>query len=265
MTRLALVKYAPQVEVTMQRSTNHNRYQQPDALFSDRAAYKVLPDLLNRQPIKEALQFYLENFWQFEQNSIRAFDRDHGFFPYNNMLWYNFGKLMPQTDNQHNTNMNRLLADIWQQVSKICKDMFRQFNIPDGDIDNGLNIRIVHNEPGHSVDDGYQFFKHIDGSLITGWLYEMPEGANIGIWTTDSQQEQQTKMVPVQNLYNQDSKDLLIIPGSAWCDHCDNDTAATWHEVRVPENFKDHRVSMIFLLRAPSFEKTIYQFDKNSL
>jgi hypothetical protein len=265
MTRLALAKYAPDVEVTMQRSVNHNQYQKSDPLFSNRSAYKVLPNLLDRQPIREALQFYLENFQNFEKNSIRAYDRDQGFFPYNNMVWYNFGKLMPTTNNQHNIDMNKLLGNIWHQISEICKNTFKQFNIPDCDIENGLNIRIVHNEPGHVVDDGYQFFKHIDGSLITGWLYEMPRGANIGVWTTDAQKEQHTEMIPVQDLYDQDSRDLLIIPGTAWCDHGDNDTAATWHEVRVPENFNDHRVSMVFLLRAPSFEKTTYQFDQTSV
>lgn len=261
MTRLAIAKYAPNIEVEIEKSLNPDRYQHPDLLFSNHSSYAVVPNQLDKHSVKEALNFYLENFNQFEISSIRINDRDHGYFPYNNMMWYTFGKAMPETNNQYNIIMNRMLANIWKEINNICYKLFEDFNIPKCQVEDNLNVRIVHNKPNDTPDDGYQFFKHVDGSLITGWLYEITAGAKIGIWKDCLQSEPETKMVPIQNLYNQDSKDLLLIPGLAWCDYNDNSTSATWHEVQIEDDFKNHRVSMVFMLRAPSFEKTNYHFD----
>lgn len=265
MTRRALEKYAPHLSVTMHRSDNPGRYKQPDPVFCDRRAFRVLPDMIDRHLVHQAVNFYLDHWQKFAQTSIRALDRDHGFFPYNNMLWYNFGYLMPHTSNHYNQRMDHLLDQIWTVVADACASILSKFGLPACDVRHGLNLRVVHNRPGQAKDDGYEFFKHIDGTLITGWLYENIQAANIGIWTTDKQMEQDTAMIPVKNLHDQNSGDLLIIPGSAWCDHCDTDTSATWHEVKIPDPTLEDRASLVFLLRAPNFEKTIYQFDKNSV
>ena len=255
--RLAIKKYVPNISVKAIRS-NNLIYNKEDPIFKNKE-YAVFKNILKRDLINDALDYYIKHNKDMTYYSERFYDRDQGFFEYGKMIWYNHGLKMPKTSNEHHIRLNHLLDKIWIDMAKICLDIFESVGLALPNLHDKLHLRIVHNKPQED-DEGTKFFKHLDGTLLTGWLAQRPTGAKIYQYTTQEKTYEDSVPLNVDDLYDFRSNDLLVMPGTAWCDYCQMDTPATWHEVSLPKDFKQQRYGMVFLLRNPEFEKTNYKF-----
>lgn len=255
--RLALQKYAPHVNVKTIKYKNPI-YKVSDPIFKNKE-FAIIKNALKKDFINETLNYYINNSKNMPYYSERFYDRDHGYFEYGKMIWYNHGLKMPYTKNIHHTTLNYMLDKLWLDVAKLCINIFESMNLTLSNLHDKLHLRIVHNRP-QDDDEGTKFFKHLDGTILTGWLTQQPAGAKIYQYTTDEKTYEDSLPLNIDELYNTSSDDLLIIPGTSWCDYCHLDTPATWHEVSLPKDFNKERYGMVFLLRNPEFEKTNYKF-----
>lgn len=255
--RLSIEKYIKDKKVLIKKELNL-KYADKDLIFKKKQ-YTLIRNVIDKKLIEETLDYYALNYKSMPYYSERFNDRDHGFFEYGKMLWYNHGLKMPETKNIHHLNLNTMLDEIWLKVAQICIDIFKKNQINLSNLYDKLNLRIVHNRREED-DEGKKFFKHLDGTIITGWLTQRPFGAKIYDYVDESQTYENTRPIDIDTLYDNKSTDILIIPGTSYCDYCNIRKAATWHEVSVPINYTEDRFSMIFLLRNPEFEKTNYNF-----
>ena len=255
--KLSIEQYIKNKKVIIKKD-NNPKYKLKDYIFGD-AQYTVIKDAINKELVEETLNYYISNYKSMPYYSERFYDRDHGYFEYGKMLWYNHGLKMPETDNKHHLYLNSMLDKIWLKIGQLCIDVLRknQINLPN--LHDKLNLRIVHNRKEDN-DEGKKFFKHLDGTIITGWLTQRPFGAKIYEYIDNSKTYANTQPIDIDTLYDNKTKDILIIPGTSYCDYCNINKAATWHEVSVPTNYNEDRFSMVFLLRNPEFEKTNYNF-----
>lgn len=255
--RLAIQKYAPHIKVETIKP-NNIKYKSQDPVFAGKE-YAIIKSAIDKNHVNDTLDYYIKNNKDMEYYSERFHDRDHGFFEYGVMKWYNHGIKMPVTTNPHCLKINHMMDKIWIDVAKLCLELFESLHLAIPNLHDKLHLRIVHNRP-RDDDEGVKFFKHLDGTLITGWLTQRPSGAKLYRYTNNEKSYEHTIPLNIDELYDSGSKDLLVMPGTAWCDYCEVNTPATWHEVSLPKGFDQDRYSMVFLLRNPEFEKTNYKF-----
>lgn len=254
--RLAIEKYLPNVKVTYDPPIN-NMYKNSDNIFLGKE-HRVLKDVVDKKLANEIIDYYLKIFDNMAYNPKQMGDRYHGYFPYGDMLWYQYGKDMPNEIDQHHASLNKNLKILWKDLLRFFKDFFEKNNMPIDRIEDKLVIRLVHNV-GKEQGQTNNFFKHLDNSLITGWLTQRPAGAKIFFYKTEKKSEKETEAVDIETLFDKDSNDIIIIPGTAWCDRFMNNTPATWHEVSHLKNFKGHRTGLVVMIRDHEFEKTKYE------
>lgn len=255
--RLAIINHLPGVRVIVKRPKNL-MYKNKDKVFKKKS-YKIIKNAIDRNLVDETLDYYLKNYKQLVTQPKKVFERYHGYYSYGNMLWYQYGHPLPDCPNNYHSKLHRNFEIIWQDTKSLIKKIFKENNLPlPSKINDRLVLRLVHNKKNDNIKKK-KFFKHIDNSLITGWLGENPCGAKIYEFTTDEKTERETKKIDLQKLVDTKSKDIVIIPGSAWCDYFKNDTGPTWHEVSFQKKIFCDRVSLVFMLRAPEFERADYQ------
>ena len=254
--RLAIEKYLPNVKVIYDFPIS-NTYKNVDNIFANRE-YRVLKNVVDKKIANKVIDYYLKTFDKMSHNPKQVGDRYHGYFPYGDMLWYQYGKGMPKAIDQHHISLNKNLKILWKDLLHFFKEFFIKNNMSIDKMEDKLVIRLVHNV-GKKQKQTNNFFKHLDNSLITGWLTQRPTGAKIFFYKTKEQSEKETEEIDIEKLFDKDSNDIIIIPGTAWCDRFMNNTPATWHEVSHPTDFKGHRIGLVVMIRDHEFEKTKYK------
>lgn len=252
--KLALKNHLPGLKVKLIKNKN-NFYKNNDPIFGKRS-YIILKNALNTENVNNLFECYIKNFKNLKQNPKKVHERYHGYYKYGDMLWYQYGHHMPKTNDALHKELQSYFLPIYRDVKETVTNFFvkNKIAIP-SNLDDRVVLRMVHNTKRNN-NKKKKFFKHIDNSLVTGWLHEQPFGAKIYEFTNADKSESKTKPIPIKKLIGHSQDKIVMIPGSAWCDYLKNQTPATWHEVSFDRSLNEHRVSLVFMVRAPEFEKT---------
>lgn len=252
--RLALKNHLPEIKVKLIKNKN-SVYKNNDPVFG-KNSHIILTNTLITNNVDNLVEHYIKNFKKLKQNPKKVHERYHGYYKYGNMLWYQYGYHMPKTKDVLHKEIQSYFLPIYRDVRNIVRDFFikNKIKMPNN-LNDRLVLRMVHNTKQNNKKKK-KFFKHIDNSLITGWLHEKTFGAKIYEFTSLEKSESKTKAISVKKLIGNSQNKIVMIPGSAWCDYLKNQTPATWHEVSFNKSLNQHRVSILFMVRAPEFEKT---------
>lgn len=170
-------------------------------------------------------------------------DLPRGYSKRKKLLWYHYGKGMPSFTEPDHLQLQKLFAPIFLSVARTFSKLINQSL---SYVEDRLVLRLNHSQPEsgyglpHLQSNSEQYFiaKHIDTSVLTGWVYANQPGAFV---------ENRGTMYPIDSLYNA-SKEMLIIPGFDYCDWSETMTPGTWHEVRSIDS-SVHRVSVVAFLK----------------
>ena len=251
--RLAIQKYLPDVTVICRPSKN-TLYKNKDLVF-DGKQYRVLENAIDKKLCHDLVDSYLDNFSSMKFNSKQSGDGHLGYFRYGAGLRFQYGKGMPRPVGHGQTLLYAKFQEIWKQSMFFFKKFFRNHGIKITDLEQKLILRLVHNMENNqgNVD---AISKHIDNSLITGWITQRPTGAKIFTYKSKYRTEKDTSPLDIECLFDKHNNGILIIPGTSWCEQLYCNTAATWHEVSHDKNFKGHRIGLVVMIRDYELERT---------
>lgn len=244
----SLARYSPNLKVTT-ASHHNNRYGQ-DPLFRGNP-WLIYKDSVDHDLVQRLLARYLDVWTLLDTNSLNHLGRDFGYFDYQEMRFYSFGRVMPSLLHDEHQAIQDMLAVLLAQVTdhfyKVMAGLSPARTI---DADSMINLRIVH----HPMDRGLEgrtFWRHCDGTVLTMWLGQMPGGARVYSFDNAEHTQHAITMHRVEDLAGCHS---LMIPGFSWCDFVQSSQAATWHSVDA-RSYNQHRVSLLAQLRWPDFEQ----------
>jgi hypothetical protein len=219
-------------------------YVKKDMLFEDRE-YKVLPYQISGK--QELVDFYIDNYQSlpYITKEYNTPDQTRGFFKKRNLIWYQYGRGMPPNDNHPGH------IELYQQFENIFQSTVIALHKVTGwsakMIEDQLLIRMNHNEPASWFNDTYrtqsdQYFipRHLDTTIITGWIYTSHPGAVV---------ETNNTPVAIEELHNPNTE-MLLMPGMDYSDATETMKDATWHAVKDCTE-KEHRISIVAFLKRP--------------
>ena len=199
----------------------------------------------NQEIVTPLVDYYLNCYLTLPHTVVECPvpDLPRGYSKRKKLLWYHYGRGMPSFTQVDHLQIQKLFEPVFTSVV----DKFAKLtNQPISYVEERLVLRLNHSEPGSSYnppglqsnDKQYFIAKHIDASVLTGWVYTNQPGAFV---------EKHGTMYPIDSLYDP-SKEMLVIPGFDYCDWASTMTPGTWHEVRSVSS-SVHRVSVVAFLK----------------
>ena len=192
--------------------------------------------------IKDFFNLYKSKKWTIEE-PIKGVT---GHYRRDIRLWTQIQKRSNIT-NSKNLELMSYMKNMLPKITDFLKSCLLKYNMNFSNIDDRITLRLVDyvNTPGINET----LVSHIDGSLITGILYEDHPGLHVRDYLDNSLSINNSKIVNVDEILEQGN--AVFFPGNILCDELKMWAPACWHGVQMSNNVQ-RRLS--FMVRIDSLD-----------